>query len=91
MSGIARPLALFLVAGTLMSVGRSPVAPHGAVAPPHHGAMHKQGAHSMRAMIMASAAVVRQNEIAAVPLTPVHHARCFVALAGIPPQKAPVE
>ena len=63
MDRIARPLVLILAAGTLVSAS-----------PPHHHAVgvevrHEHGGvHSMRAMITASAAVVQQNEIAAVPL-----------------------
>ncbi|MFL6777006.1 MAG: tetratricopeptide repeat protein [Sphingomicrobium sp.] len=62
MDRIVRPFVLTLAAGSLVSA--SP--PHGH-APPGTPA-HDGRAHSMRAMIMASAAVVQQNEIAAVPL-----------------------
>ena len=68
MSPIERPFALILAAGTLISVGPLPQSYHRAMIPAHKGAMHSPGAHSMRAMIMASAAVVQQNEIAAAPL-----------------------
>ena len=65
MSGIARPLVLILAAGSLVSASAPP-------APTHHGdhspTMSSGGAHSMRAMIMMSAAVVGQGDVAAVPL-----------------------
>jgi tetratricopeptide (TPR) repeat protein len=62
MSGIARPLAFVFAAGALMSFGPVPQGPH------HAGAAHSAGGHSMRMMIMASAAVVQQNEVAPAPL-----------------------
>ncbi len=64
MSGFARPLAFAIAAGALMGFGPVPEKPM-----IHEGAAAHQGAHSMRAMIMMSAAVVGQNdEVAAVPL-----------------------
>ncbi len=65
MSGIARPLALAIAAGALMSFG--PVPEKTML---HTGAKHHQGVHSMRAMIMMSAAVVGQS--AAVPAVPLY-------------------
>ena len=62
MSGVARPLAFVFAAGALMSFGPVPQSSH------HAGTVHPPGGHSMRAMIMASAAVVQQNEVAPAPL-----------------------
>ncbi|HET6535224.1 MAG TPA: tetratricopeptide repeat protein [Sphingomicrobium sp.] len=68
MSGIVRPLVLILAAGTLMSAGQPFSHQPGPLSTLHGDAMRHPGSHSMRAMIMASAAVVQQNEIAAAPL-----------------------
>jgi tetratricopeptide (TPR) repeat protein len=67
MSGIVRPLVLILAAGTLMSAGQPFSHQPGPLSTLHGDAMRHPGSHSMRAMIMASAAVVQQNEIAAAP------------------------
>jgi tetratricopeptide (TPR) repeat protein len=67
MSAVTRSLSLVFAAGALMSVAPAPPA----VPAPHtvHGAAGQHAPlHSMRAMIMASAAVVGQPEVAAVPL-----------------------
>ena len=65
---IARPIALILAAGTLVSAGPAHDHPVGAPGSLHSRSMDQRGVHSMRAMIMASAAAVQQNEVAAVPL-----------------------
>ena len=62
MDRIVRPFVLTLAAGSLVSA--SP--PHGHA--PAGAPASEHGSHSMRAMIMASAAVVQQNEIAPVRL-----------------------
>ena len=68
MGRIARPIALILAAGTLVSAGPAHNHPAGAPSSLHSASMGQRGMHSMRAMIMASAAAVQQNEVAAVPL-----------------------
>ena len=65
MSGITRPLVLILAAGSLMSAS-APEAPTFHTA--HGPTMHSGRTHSMRAMIMMSAAIVGQGEVAAAPL-----------------------
>lgn len=77
MQGIARPLALVLAAGTLMTVSPAPAEPEFspellALLDPTAAVTKlcggKDGASSMRAMLTTAAAVVQQNEVAAVPL-----------------------
>ena len=77
MDGIIRPLTLVLAAGALTSVSPAPAEPEFspellALLSPTAAVSNlcggKNGAGSMRAMLAVSAAVVQQNEVAAVPL-----------------------
>lgn len=77
MEGIARPLALVLAAGTLMTVSPAPAEPEFSpellvLLDPTAAVTNlcggKNGASSMRAMLATAAAVVQQNEVTAAPL-----------------------